>query len=173
VGGKGLQRQKIWFVELVDPELGQHDRTGRLRAVPERHGQDRLIDVRRAGDRDREVAVSGIREVERFTGGHHPTGDALTDLHDQGFHGLAPVLGAVAAESDRDQCLSVDRQQVHPTVVIVDQGPKLRGERGADLLDVVQSVQPHRQGVHHPQLGARPHRLATTDDAGNRRSGLR
>jgi len=79
-------------------------------------------------------------------------GDALADLRDQLLGCLGLVLGELSAKGDRPQRETVLEQEVDPAVVVVDQRLELGRDGLADRGDVVQRVQPRRQGVQHPQL---------------------
>src|SRR5439155_6768418 len=62
----------------------------------------------------------------------------------------AAVLAAVAAEADRTQLLAV--QDVDAAVVVVDQLPELVGHRGADLAQLVQTVELAAETLEHLQM---------------------
>jgi hypothetical protein len=152
VRGKHLEHTLVLFVELIGPEVREHDDAGHLVAHFQRHGQERLVDLVGPFDLPSPLVVEGVVRVVRLSRARRITGDPLADKGDQLLVRLGLVLGQVAAERRRPQRDPIVEQEVDPTVVVVDQGPELGGDGFADRVDVVERVQPGRQGMQHPEL---------------------
>ena len=87
-----LEQADVVLFELVDPEVRQHDHAGHAIAHLHRHAEDRLLDLRGALDLDPDVVAERVRRVVRLAGLRRPAGEALADLRDQLFIGLAVIL---------------------------------------------------------------------------------
>ena len=98
-----LEEPDVVLVELVDAELGDDDGADHAGAVVERDGDDRLVDVLGARDRDGEVAVERVREQDRLAGLGRPAGDAFADPAGERLDALVRVGLEVAAPRDRDE----------------------------------------------------------------------
>ncbi len=59
-----LEQSDVVIVELVDPELRDHDRAGDPRPVPERHDRQRLLELGGAGDPVGELALECVRDEQ-------------------------------------------------------------------------------------------------------------
>ena len=94
-----FEEPNVVLVELSDPELREDDDTVYTRAVPERHGDHRLLDVPGARDRHGELAVERVREQERLARLRHAARDALADLAAQALGRLLAVFAEVAADA--------------------------------------------------------------------------
>ena len=67
-----LEQAQVVGVELVEAELGDHDHAGHARAVPQRDGEERLLDLRGPGDLLAELVTRSVADEE----GHAGLGDA-------------------------------------------------------------------------------------------------
>ena len=152
VRGEDLEHPLVILVELIGPQVREHDDAGHLVSDLEGYGQERFVDLVGALDLHAPIVVEGVGRVVRLPGDRGVAGDALADLRDQLLGRLGLVLGELSAKGDRPQREAVLEQEVDPAVVIVDQRLELGRDGLADRGDVVQRVQPRRQGVQHPQL---------------------
>ena len=82
-----------------------------------------------------------------------PAGDALPDMADELLQRLVLVLVEdLAAEGDRQQREAVLLHHVDAAVVVVEDRVELFGDRGGDLVDVVEAGEGRRHAVQHVQL---------------------
>ncbi len=151
MAGEHLEQADVVLVELADTELGDDDDAAHARAVFQRHGDDRLVDVVRARNRDGEVAVHGVLEQEGAAGLGNPAGEAFPELAGEILGALLRVLAERALEGDREEGVAVG--DVDPAVVVVDQAAELVHDHGADLAHVVQAVQAAGEALQHLQVG--------------------
>ena len=120
MAGEHLEQPQVVLVELVEAELGDDDRADDARAVVERDGEDRLLDLRGAFDLDRELALGGVAEEERLTGLDDAACDPLAHTGSQHLGRAAAGRGQLL-EGDRRQLLAVADEDA--AVVVVDQEP--------------------------------------------------
>ena len=143
-----FEEPNVVLVELSDPELREDDDTVYTRAVPERHGDHRLLDVPGARDRHGELAVERVREQERLARLRHAARDALADLAAQALGRLLAVFAEVAAERDRDQVVDA-LSDVDATGVVVEKAPELVNDELTDPRYVVQSAELPGEAPQH------------------------
>ena len=148
-----LEEPHVALVELVQPQLRDHDHADRPRAVEKRHGDHRLVDRARSWDLNRELAPVGVGDQERLPPRRCGAGHALAELDDQRLDALVLVDLVLAAKRDRNEQRAV--VDVDATGVIVDQRPELVHDRLADQGDVVEAVQLAGQALEHLQMGDR------------------
>ncbi len=67
-----LEQAQVVGVELVQAELGDHDHARDARSVPQRDGEQRLLDLRGPGDLLAELVTRSVADEE----GHASLGDA-------------------------------------------------------------------------------------------------
>jgi len=156
VRGDGLEDAHVLAVESIDTELGQDHDADEPLAEDHRGPEDRLIEVRRSGDRQRVGIVVRIRRVVGLAGEGNVAGEASPDGGHQGLERLALVLGELSPERDGRERETVRLQHVDPTIVVIDQTSELSGDRLADLLDAGALVELGGQRMQHPHLGALP-----------------
>jgi hypothetical protein len=148
-----LEHLLVLLIELVDAELGQDDDTQNDLAVGDGNSEDGLVDRLSTLDVHGVRITIRVRRAVRPPGLRDVTGDPPPDLRHQGLVRLALVFEQLASKGHRQQRLRVGSEDVHPAVVVVDDGVKLGGDGLADLRHLVQAVQPSPQAVEHPQLG--------------------
>ena len=166
LAGEHLEQAHVVLVELVGAELRDHDRAGDARAVAQRHGRKRLLELVGAGNALRELALERVRHEQRLARCDRAAGDALADLERVRVGGGADVRIVVADERDRQQVVAVAQDDT--AVVVVDQQPELGRDRVADLAHVVQPVELARERLQHLQVRDRAH-VARRRDRGRRR----
>ena len=159
MAGEHLEQAHIVCVELVEPELRENEHADDVRAVAERHGQQRLLDSRRALDVVSDPAVGGVAGQKRLPRRGHVTGDADPDLRHEHVEGRLGALRQVTPKRHRPKVVSVTEED--PTVVVVDQLPELFGDRGADLAHLEQAREPARDTVQHLQVRDRADLVAS------------
>ncbi len=158
VAGEHLQQAQVVLVELAQAELGDDDRTGDAGAVVERDGDDRLLDLRGAGDLDRELARGRVVEQQRVAGLDDVAGQPLADARAEDL-GRGPVgRRQLALERDRQQLLALADEDA--AVVVVDQLAQLVRDRHPDLADVVGAVELAGERLEHLQMRDRADVLA-------------
>src|SRR5581483_8589601 len=109
-------------------------------AVPQRHGDERFLDQRRALDAVPELAVGSIPDEQRFAAHRALPGHADADPDAQKLERQRDRVGAErAAERNRNELVAVDDE--HATVVIVDQGPELGRDLVPDSVHVGEAVE--------------------------------
>ena len=79
MAGEHLQQAQVVLVELAQAELGDDDRPRDTGAVVERDGDDRLLDLRGAGDLGRELARGRVVEQQRIPGLDDVAGQPFAD----------------------------------------------------------------------------------------------
>ena len=121
MAGKHLEQAEVVGVELVEPELGDHEHADDVGAVPQRHGEQRLLDPRRSLDVVPDAAVGRVAREERLAGCRHVARDADPDLRHEHVERRLGALRQVAAECDRAEVVSVSEEDA--AVVVVDQLP--------------------------------------------------
>ncbi len=151
VPGEHLHDAEIVLVELVESELRDDDDARRPRSEGERHDQQRLLDLHGACYLLAELTPCSVAHEERLSGVGDVPGDPVSDL-DPGELDCRAGLGRgqIASKRNREQVLSVADED--STVVVVDEEPKLVGDRQADLRDVVESGELAREALEHLQV---------------------
>jgi hypothetical protein len=76
LAGEHLEQPDIVLVELIGAELRDDDRAGDARAVAQRHDDQRLLQLVRAGNPRREPALERVRHEQRLPRRGHATRDA-------------------------------------------------------------------------------------------------
>ena len=147
-----LEQAEVVGVELVQPELRQHDRADHPVVEPHRDGQDRLVDLGRSLDLLRELAVVRVRGVDGLAGLGDPPGDALAHGGDQQLLGLALVLGERAHERHRVQRPARGVEQVDPAVVELHELAEVLEDRLRDVADVLEAVQLARDALQQLEV---------------------
>ena len=158
VAGEHLEQAQVVLVELVEAELRDDDRADHPGAVVERDGDDRLVDLRRALDLDRELALRGVRQQQRLAGLDDAAGEALADARAEDLGRGAVRRGQLALEGDRRELVAVADEDA--AVVVVDQQAELVRDRHADLAHVVRAVQLAAERLEHLQVRDRADVLA-------------
>ena len=158
VAGEHLEQAQVVLVELVEAELRDDDGADHAGAVLERHGDDRLVDLGRALDLDRELALRRVREEQRLAGLDDAAGEALADAGPEDLGCGSVRRGQLALEGDRSELLAVADEDA--AVVVVDQLAQLVRDRHADLANVVQAVQLAGERLQHLQVRDRANVLA-------------
>ena len=87
--GQHLEQPQVVGVELVEPELRDHDHAGDARAVLERDGEERLLDLGRALDLLAELVVGGVVDEERRARLGDAARDSATDLRREELRRIA------------------------------------------------------------------------------------
>ena len=124
-----------------------------LLPVPQRDGEQRLCDLRGAGDVVADAAVGRVPREERLSGLGHVAGDADAHLRREHVERRPGSRRQLAAEGDRPQVVTLPQE--HAAVVVVDQLAQLVGDRLADLRHVVEAAQLGGDAVQHLQVGDR------------------
>ena len=150
MAGEHLEQPQIVFVELAQAELRDDDRASRAGAVLERHGDDRLLDLRGALDLDRELARRRVVEQQRIAGLDDPAGQPFADPRPEDLRRRPVMAGQLALERDRRQLLALADEDA--AVVVVDQLPQLVCDRHPDLADVVRPVELAPERLQHLQV---------------------
>ncbi len=144
VAGEDLERPLVVLAELVVANLGHDDHAEHPRLVRHRHQQHRLHDVVRA-ELDAARVGARVAEADGLVVLRNPAGQALT--------GPEPQHLAVERADPRDLAVVRDRlahpghrvDGVDPDGVVADQPVGLGHDRVADLLDVLDPVEPGRE----------------------------
>ena len=148
MAGEHLEQPDVVLVELVEPELRHDDHAHDAGAVAQRHRQQRLLDHGRARHLAAELAVGGVADQERLAGRRAPPGDAFADAGAKELEWNCRDLGGeLASERDWHEHLAVHDED--PTVVVIDERPKLGCDLVADLAHVVEPVQLPAQTLQH------------------------
>ena len=101
VSGHDLEQPEIVGVELVEAELRDHDDAGHARAVLERHGEKRLLDLGGALDLLAELVLRSVADQQRDPGLGDTAGDPAADVRREELRRVARYrTGQVAAERD-------------------------------------------------------------------------
>ena len=90
MAGKDLEQAEIVGVELVEAELRDDEHPDDARPVPQRHGEQRLLDLGRAFDVLADSAVCGIAREKRLPGRRDVTRDPDSDLRRRAPRGSTP-----------------------------------------------------------------------------------
>ena len=128
VAAEHLEQADVVLVELVDAELGDDDGADHARAVAERDGDHRLVDVVRARDRharSRSRARSSSR-IDSPVSAARPVMPSPM-RHVERLDALVRVRVEVAAPRDGDEVVAVD--DVEAAAVVVDEHPQLVDDR--------------------------------------------
>ena len=150
---ENLEQAQIVGVELVETELRDHENPDHVRAVAQRHRQERLLDLRCSFDVVPDSAVRCVPCEKRFTGLRDVPRDSDANPCREHVQRCVAALREVAAKRDRAEVVSVAEEDA--AVVVVDQLTQLVGNGGADLVDLEQSGEPARDAVEHLQVGER------------------
>ena len=100
VAGQDLEQPKIVRVELIEAELRDHDDAGDARPVPERHREERLLDLGGTLDLLAELVLRGVADQQGRAGLGHATRDAAADPRRQELRG-SPVSAPVRSPRTR------------------------------------------------------------------------
>ena len=158
VAGEHLKQAQVVLVELAQAELGDDDRARDPGAVVERDGDDRLLDVRGAGDLDGELARGRVVEQQRISRLDDVAREPLADARPEDLGRGTVGRGQLALERDRQQLLALADEDA--AVVVVDQLAQLVRDRHPDLADVVRAVELAGERLEHLQMRDRADVLA-------------
>ena len=120
VSGQDLEQPKIVRIELIETELRDHDDAGDARPVPERHREERLLDLGGTFDLLAELVLRCVADQQGRAGLGHATRDAAADPRRQELRRIARQC-ARQVSSERDEHEIVVVTEKHAAVVVVDQ----------------------------------------------------
>jgi len=160
LAGHHLEHVQVGVVELVEPELGEHDRPDRLAADEHRSDHHRLVARLAAGDVDGMLVDGRIRDAPGAPVDDGAPGDALADTADEVVCAVVLVRGDNAVVGHWHHHIGGLGKQVEAAGVVVDQGRQLGHDGLADLALAECARHPQRQRMQHLEVLQRPHRGA-------------